>query len=404
MYEDIEIMGRILDRVLDLPRYSPVTVPNSPAASFGGFGGLQGGTGFSGAMGLPGGAMPGTGGALGGAGLQLGALGGSGFSGTSTIGGVASVRVPVFPRTQGIYVKDYGVVLSVVLPPQRAPRPASSASEPKPLTEWERIKKQLHGEKPEAAPPPKREQPAIADMVLEAIANNGHHFSQLGDKESLTVSIVFRRENRANSGTAGDPLAGPEGQIYSFFTGVSGNLDPGKPEDAPSASGAGPAAPVVNSPAPGAATGSPADKGSSPRDYELLGDLHMKQGLGKEALRAYQKAAEQNPDSQQAAAIYLKIAQLYLSAEKNETQARQAMDRARELLTRFQVGGPNTRDVSGTKNDSSKSGGAPSALPSRLIITVSKALLFDAGTGKITLEEFKKRATIDYLSFAPAKK
>jgi hypothetical protein len=412
MYEDIEIMGRILDRALQLPRHSTrmvaVNYPPIYATLNGGFGnlggglgGFQGGNGLGGGLGGPSnnlGALGGqgmpvdpSGGGLGLGGLGLGGLGGGlgGFQG----GQLVPVSFPAFPKSQGTYVKDHGVVFTIVLPPpQHDPKPTSVPSLAKPPTEWERVRQQLRGEKSDSSSPkPKAKEPSVADLVLEALAKNGHHLS-LGDKESLTVSIVFRPEEEVNplEAAAGQGvgmnyvkrvLGLPESDSVSTVTTMT-DQSVSTPDKQPSADD--------KKPASGATPGDATDKGSSPRDYELLGDLHLKQGQSKDALKAYQKAVEKNADAQHAAAMYLKIAQLYLTAENNEAEARKAMDRARELLAK----------AGASKKETPKPKRAESPLPSRLIITVSKELLDRAGTGRISLEEFKKAATVEYLPFA----
>src|SRR5207253_823874 len=60
---------------------------------------------------------------------------------------------------------------------------------------------------------------------------------------------------------------------------------------------------------------SPSANLSSARDYELLGDLHLKQGRFEDAVKAFQKAIDQKPDAKQMAAIYRKLAQVYLNLE-----------------------------------------------------------------------------------------
>ncbi|HEV3204626.1 MAG TPA: tetratricopeptide repeat protein, partial [Gemmataceae bacterium] len=421
MYEDIEIMSRILDRALKLPRFSTVLVP-APVQNFaGGFSGLSGGSGppggFTGLQGGIGGGFGGLQGGIGGgfgglqggtnfgggiAGIQGGALGmpGSlgglsggtgGFQGSNLV----TVHFLAYPKTQGTSVKDHGVVFTITLPPQRDPKPAGNPSQPKPATEWEQIKKQLRGEKPEASPPPpKQKEPSVADIVLEALGKNGHHLSQLGEKESLTVSIIFRPEERGNLGQLRNyyhALENPflataelaaSATILQPQEGAPG--EPGKGsgpqgKKIPPRDSSGDSEKGVRESAARALAGLGGNfEGSSPRDYELLGDLHLKQGQYKEALLAFQKAADKNPDSQHAAAMYLKIAQFYLTVEKNEAQAHKAMDRAREFLASLGL----------TIKDSPKPTQVPSPLPSRLLITVPKKLLDMAGTGKISMEEF----------------
>lgn len=139
------------------------------------------------------------------------------------------------------------------------------------------------------------------------------------------------------------------------------------------------------------------DQGSS--DYELLGDLHLKQGQGVEALRAYQQALAKSSDVQHAAAMYLKMAQLYLTILKDDAEAKHAMERAKELLAQAPAKVAPLADKSAPKPKT-----AAPPLPARLIITAPKRLLDQVGTGKLSLEEFKKAASVEHLSFGAAQK
>jgi hypothetical protein len=402
MYEDIEVMGRIFDRVLKLPRQSTnpmnVYVPN-----VGPFNGGFGGAGLGG-MGLGGLGLGGLGG--GGMGFpgaadpilpsnspvdpfmpqiwhpqvwqpQLNFGGGlGGFQGGG--GNMISVPIPAYPKAQGTYVKGHGIVFTITLPPPASdPKPTAIPARPKPATEWDRVRQELHGEKPEAAAKKaKAKEPSVADLVLETLAKNGHHFAQLGEKESLTVSIVFRPEDQQVNG--GQTVAAP---------------DPEAP--APASGGEGAGGGAVNDgdkKNDRSAAGGQGEEPSTPRDYELLGDLHLKQGQSKDALKAYQKAAEKNPDPKHAAAIHLKIAQIYLAAENNKTEAEKALDKAREFLAKAQT--------EPAKKETRKGTIVASPLPARLIITASKELLDRAGREQISLAEFKKAATVEYLPFS----
>jgi tetratricopeptide (TPR) repeat protein len=132
---------------------------------------------------------------------------------------------------------------------------------------------------------------------------------------------------------------------------------------------------------------------SSARDYELLGDLHEKQARLADAIEAYQKAVAQNPDPKTAAALYRKLARASLSqaAELDAEAKKAAVAKALEYVKRLQeaetpVAKPAAAPV-------------PVQLPAKLTISAPKKLLDLAGSGKISFEEFKKAATVDYLTF-----
>jgi len=428
MYEDIEVLGRILDRALNLPRYSslavPITLPHSGGGGFGGglgggqagdwFGGPQGGFGGGGmgaGMGLGGGGMGGPGLGLGGLGMGglgmggLGTGGQGGFSGGEPRYTMSPVSVPAYGKAQGTYVKGHGVIYTIVLPP---PKHESKPTPPLPpaQSEWDRVRKQIRGENPASgASQPKPKEPSVADNVLEVLAKNGHHFSQLGEQENLTVSIIFRdaelsRRTRWRRLGGGMPHLGGDtidaNAIYpaELIESEEVSLPSESPGPSPEASGEGSS--EKKKPAAGPGGGASTEK-SSTEDYELLGDLHLKQGLGLEALRAYQQALAKTSDAQHAATLYLKIAPLQLTVHKDEALARQAIDHARELLAQAAPA-----DKSSTKP--TPAAGVAQALPSRLIITAPKRLLDQVGAGKITLEDFKKKATVERLSFSAPQK
>jgi tetratricopeptide (TPR) repeat protein len=414
MCEDIEVLGRILDRALNLPRYTSLAVPIAipQGGGFGGFGGGQGGFGGDGGqlLGVGGGqgGMGGTGLGLGGLGMGgLGAGGQGGFSGGGLHStSMAPVSVPAYGKAQGTYIKGHGVIYTIVLPPSKHESKPTVPLLPT-QSEWDRVRKQIRGENPPSSgSAPKPKEPSLADTVLEVLAKNGHHFSQLAESENLTVSIIFRdaeplsRGGRLRTILDRMRLGGDRIDVNAIYPGelIESQNTPLSSELAePSPAGDGQGAGEKKKPRAGTGGGGSGEK-SSPDDYELLGDLHLKQGQGQEALRAYQQALAKSSDAQHAAALYLKLAQLYLTTQKDETEARQAMDRARELLTQAAP----AADKSAPKP--APASGLAQPLPSRLIISVPKRLLDQVGAGKMTLEEFKKKANVERLSFSVPQK
>jgi len=406
IYEDIEVLGRILDRALNLPRYSTVTVPVTIPHS-GGFGG-----GFGGGQGLGMGGLGAGGMGFSGMGQGLGNLGGGGQDGFSGGGlrytSTAPVSVPAYGPAQGTYVKGHGVIYTIVLPP---PKHDSKPTPPLPPTqsEWDRVRKQIRGENPPSGSgtSSKPKEPSVADTVLEVLAKNGHHFSQLGEQENLTVSIIFRTPelprqsrwrvrgapadiNAVHPSDLFDPV--DINAVYPDAVFESQNV---QPEPSPAANGQGSSEKKKLAAATG---GGDSTEKSSPEDYELLGDLHLKQGQGLEALHAYKQALDKSPDAQHAAVICLKMAQLFLTVQKDEAAARRAMERARELLAQAAP----AADKSAPRPTAAT--GVAEPLPSRLMISAPKRLLDQVGASKITLEDFKKKATVERLSFSVPQK
>ena len=402
MYEDIEVLGRILDRALSLPRFTTVGVPIPHSGGFGGgLGGVDGG--FGGAQGQLGlGSLSGGGMGFSGMGTSSGGLGLSGGQGGFSGGGLrytstAPVTVPAYAKAQGTYIKGHGVVYTIVLPPSKQESKPTSPATPT-QSEWDRVRKQIRGENPPSGPLPlKPKEPSVVDTVLEVLAKNGHHFSQLGEQETLTVSIIFRAAEAPHRSRwrrlPGDRI--DINAIYpaEFFESQNGPFASESTEPSPVGSGVG----SSEKKKPGAGSGDSTEK-SSPEDYELLGDLHLKQGQGLEALRAYQQALAKSPDAQHAAAMYLKLAQLYLTVQKDEAEARQAMEHARELLAQA---APAAEKLASKPTPSAE---LAQPLPSRLIISAPKRLLDQVSAGKMTLEDFKKKANVERLSFGAPQK
>ncbi len=99
------------------------------------------------------------------------------------------------PHTEGVYLKDYGVVYTVTLPPtgfDSLPRNDPGTSGKAPPDDWDRIRKEIHGEAP--APETKNvpAHPPLSSVILKVLADNGKHFDSLGDGERISVAVTFR--------------------------------------------------------------------------------------------------------------------------------------------------------------------------------------------------------------------
>src|SRR5262249_48627765 len=177
-----------------------------------------------------------------------------------------------------------------------------------PLSDWDNARRELHGEKTEPAKT-SHELPSFADVLLKVLAENGKHFQYLGENENLTVVVTFRGPapvqsfggggGRMKSGSMGPSMpgsgAGP-GMMSSlggstskpFGAGLGSSTSTGSSGLSGSSSGTGG---LGTSGLSGG--GSVADPvANAGRDYELLGDLHTRQGKIVEALDAYSKAVQ----------------------------------------------------------------------------------------------------------------
>jgi hypothetical protein len=279
------------------------------------------------------------------------------------------------PTVEGAYLSGYGVVFTVALPAtDRNPLPGSGTPKSAPaMTEWEREQRRLRGE-----PLPERtgvvtSKPSVGDILLKLLAENGKHFTSLKDDERVTIAVTFRAVSNQAKPVTFTTL--PDKPPLNVET-ISGTLK---------LSGAGPLAIV--------------DQSQSVRDLELLGDLHLKQGEPQAAIEAFRKALSlaekevaQAPADQDARNRLLgtlrKLAQANLAAGKDD-EARALMAKTATLESK-----PMTVNLAPKP--------AAAVRPARLTISASKKLLDQVGNGKISLDEFRKQAMVEYSSTGKA--
>jgi tetratricopeptide (TPR) repeat protein len=144
----------------------------------------------------------------------------------------------------------------------------------------------------------------------------------------------------------------------------------------------------------------PSDAGSAQRaearKLALLAELHAKQGQPQQALETYRKALE----------LYAKAGGSELRTELEVLELRTKLarvlvelgrtDEARKVLEDAAVSVPRTAKAGTTAPAAGTVREVP--LPARLIITVPKKALEQAG--KVPFEEFRKAASIEYLTFS----
>lgn len=315
---------------------------------------------------------------------------------------------------QGSYLRGSGAVYSTTLPFLLS-QPAHDPTQPlpKPLSEWDRLRKELRGEKvdPEKSAAPA--QVSLTETILKVLAENGRHFAQLPENESITVAVTLPRAESCM--LCHQP---------SFW------------QTKPGASGAGHSALEIEAARtllrrhpPGEASAT--DPLAAQRDHQLrlletesesyrdevrrqtlLGHTHLKQDQYKQAVDAYQKALEAHrrllewrlraqPDAKgqppekgpqaelELADLYNKLAQAYLGQGNRE-----------QALKTLQFLGEHIQRVAPAHAARS----TPAALPAKLIISAPKKLLDQVGAGKIPFEEFRKAASVEYLDFSAPEK
>jgi tetratricopeptide (TPR) repeat protein len=331
---------------------------------------------------------------------------------------------------QGTYLKGYGIVYTLTLPvhfqvPAAAPRPPA----PKPLSEWERTRKELRGEKVKAEAPAAPKSPAVVDALLQVVAANGHNLSQLPEDERVTLAISLPRGQECSKCHAAQSALGAArtGPIFSDVTGQVGlQTDYVWRAIATDATTRQPGVAVADFDGDGlvdllVATG-PKEieeevqaRKTEARKQALLGDMHLKNGNHREAAEAYQKAVDAyqkllewkrrvnldltglpGKDVQadvEAVEVYTRLAQAYLALGER--------DKALKSLLDVSVYAQRAGQAQAKPKATDKA--APIPLPAKLILTASKKLLDQVGSGKITFDEFRKEISVEYLDFSTEK-
>jgi tetratricopeptide (TPR) repeat protein len=287
--------------------------------------------------------------------------------------------------TEGTYLKGHGIVYTLTLPPTaRDPRPQAPNPPPKPLSDWDRVLRDVRQEKP--APPEATKQtkePTLGDTVLKLLADNGQHFSQLKPEELLTVAITFRtpRSLKIADGTPfllDSYLRSHQGVVMELA--IEGtDKKPEKKNETPTQSN--PKTSVA----------------STLQDYMLLADLHMKQNKAEEAINAYLKALEMKPDSKEQVTILQQLQRAYRQAKK-EPEARLTDQKLKEYMSKMEEA--QIKEWTQKLTQDAK----PTPLPGKLVISATKKQLDDVGSGKMSFEDFKKAANVEFVTFPAEKK
>jgi hypothetical protein len=267
--------------------------------------------------------------------------------------------------------------------------------------------------------PAQPQEPTLTETLIKLLADNGHHFAQLGEKENITIVITFREPKVASpfgpipiSLEYGFPTNINSIQSGSLLFGVGVNSDQGltgsfapgsgaqgptqsinqqeKPNTGSGAtdagSGNGKGSHVAQTPASGGETGLGGKPSTSTaKDLILLADLHFKQNKFAEAEALYHKALEtviSDKDSAQKTEILRKLAQILVANGK--------YDEAKHLLE--QILAKNSQEAKPVQKEAPK----PLPLPAKLIITAPKELLYQVGTKRIDFEAFSKAVTVEY--------
>jgi tetratricopeptide (TPR) repeat protein len=315
---------------------------------------------------------------------------------------------------EGSYLKGQGIVVHVTVAPLSSSELVASSptQSPKAISDWEKTRRQIRGEKVETANSAKRA--TFADALLKTLAENGKNFSQLPDTESVTLVVTFRAGPApaggagggmmgagmgmsgmggdsggagAGGGMGGGPGAGAGGAAWGGPMGAGALPGGGGPAGA--SAGGGGAAPLEGSTDTGGVGGEPM---TQDRELELLGDLHQKRGKWNEAASAFEralaKARESHAKPERTRQLVRKLAEVHLTTGNFEA--------ARKALESAAMAEPKKNpDMLGPIKP------APAMkLPAKLIVSAPKKLLDQVGNGRISFVEFQQLANLEVLNFS----
>lgn len=239
------------------------------------------------------------------------------------------------------------------------------------LSDWERIRKEVHGEKTEPEPSVAatfRMQSICApgnltEKILKVLAENGHNFQQLQLSENISVVISF-----------GMPRV--EATDSYRKTGNTPAVLKNAEEQA----------------AMGDAELKQQKQGEAVRHYDQAIRQLSELGLSMPSDMKYETARQIVDDANKLLrSCYLKKAQALLSAGMT-TEAKDALANAESAFLKVKL-----------PKETPESKVSPH-LPAKLLITVSKKSLDEHRAGKQSLEDFRKAAEIQSINLPPAER
>jgi len=294
---------------------------------------------------------------------------------------------PTLSPIEGVYLKGHGIVYSATLPaPPTAVHKEASRGEPKTTSAWDQARAEIRGDRPGQEAKDETPRPSLSEEILRVLADNGKNLAQLGDRESLTVTVTFR-SGRYGASTY-PPLSGTTGSVASPLTPVVS-----LPQD--------PTGKIYRDP-----RDADPDWVVKVKEAILLSALHLKQGKLKDAEATWDKVVpalgtlekKNSFTPGEAALVLLAVEQLHKLALAQADVG--ATDKAHKYLTQSRTLTEKATALAEAKKQQpvAKTG----ALPAKLVITVQKKDLDTMGDGRMTFDEFRKASALEYLTF-PAK-
>ncbi|MBI1904362.1 MAG: DUF1549 domain-containing protein [Planctomycetia bacterium] len=340
------------------------------------------------------------------------------------------------------HLAGYGVVFQLEAPRLRDGGPQGAAPSPvgapRPLTNWEKTRRELSGQGAEdekaaaAEPQPLPTRADLVEQLIGLLGDNGHNFRRLAPTERVAIAITFRgsvdpRLNWAvHAKAVGDVRKAESSQLKRPLNPIDELI-------------------LRRWIAEGETrVFSDVTKGEQ-NEHELAGDLHFRQGQFDKAIEEFQKAIDLSAGGDVLKA--LDAAKLKADQVKVLEKAAQAMigagkyEEAKALLEKIaawrtlQIGDDQTflrrtyLDIVGllptpdevkafldeksadkrqklidalvlkaTERAKEESADTEPVLPPRLVVSATKAHLDDVASGKLARDEFRKVVEISYSS------
>jgi tetratricopeptide (TPR) repeat protein len=276
---------------------------------------------------------------------------------------------------EGVYLPGYGVVLTTTLSgARRDGKPSDDKPVSKPMSDWDRAQAELRGEKPSATPATSAmRSPSVRDIILHVLADNGNHLTRLRDDEKITVVVTFRD---------GETFFAPQGATF----GQSSN-----PFQAMTPSGLTTTNQQGVAPSSALQPSGGNKQPSSAHDYEMLGDLHLKQSQYQAAAEAYKKAIAAYEEETQGSRTgdYQRTLSSLLARQAQAQIGLGHNDRAVELLQQARSG------ASGQNSVTAKAPASKPRVPTKLIISATRRQLAALAGGQMNFDEFRRAASIE---------
>jgi tetratricopeptide (TPR) repeat protein len=300
------------------------------------------------------------------------------------------------PLAEGVYLKGRGVVYTLASPtPLQDPVGQAAAAPARQPSEWDNVVAELRGVPKPPAKQAAPARPSLSDALLRLLLENGRHFKQLDGDEQITIAVTFRPSMDCakchQADTVRDPRTGHLIRLSTTYQQLGG--------DRPLLVGQMPGGGGTSQPPPTTA--------QEIQNASRVGDLHMRQGRYREAVKAYEDALKTLLNSLTSTRkTSADVQRLLTAAELSNRLAlahRALGDKAAEqgaLKNGLKMAQAAVKLAESLDGKGQATGGTV-PVPARLIVSAPKKLLDKAAESKMSLADFRKAATVEYLRFPP---